>query len=124
MTIVQSRCTVPAEEVAAVTRTVKDPEDNSGTRTIDSLGFFSSNAAIGYNDAASYINTLMYFLRKEYTLAEAGDDPRFIPGRAAVIMYNGERVGIFGETHPQVLESWGCSMPSIMAEIDLDKLMN
>ena len=104
--------------------TVKDPEDNSGTRTIDSLGFFSSNAAIGYNDAASYINTLMYFLRKEYTLAEAGDDPRFIPGRAAVIMYNGERVGIFGETHPQVLESWGCSMPSIMAEIDLDKLMN
>ena len=83
--------------------TVKDPEDNSGTRTIDSLGFFSSNAAIGYNDAASYINTLMYFLRKEYTLAEAGDDPRFIPGRAAVIMYNGERVGIFGETHPQVL---------------------
>ena len=104
--------------------TVKDPEDNSGTRTIDSLGFFSSNAAIGYNDAASYINTLMYFLRKEYTLAEAGDDPRFILGRAAVIMYNGERVGIFGETHPQVLESWGCSMPSIMAEIDLDKLMN
>ncbi len=103
--------------------TVKDPSDNSGTRTVDSLGFFSSNAAVGYNDAASYINTLMYFLRKEYTLAEAKDDPRFIPGRAAEIIYKGEKVGVFGETHPQVLESWGCSMPSIMAEIDLDKLM-
>ena len=103
--------------------TVKDAEDNSGTRTIDSLGFFSSNVAVGYNDAASYINTLMYFLRKDYTLSEAGDDPRFIPGRAAAIIYKGEKVGVFGETHPQVLESWGCSMPSIMAEIDLDKLM-
>ena len=103
--------------------TVKDAEDNSGTRTIDSLGFFSSDAAVGYNDAASIINTLMYFLRKEYTLAEVADDPRFIPGRAAYIVCNGEKVGIFGETHPQVLESWGCSMPSIMAEIDLDRLM-
>ena len=104
--------------------TVKDESDNSGTRTIDSLGLFSSNASVGYNDAASYINTLMYFLRKEYTLAEAGDDPRFIPGRAARIICSGVDVGVFGETHPQVLESWGCSMPSIMAEIDLDKLMN
>ncbi len=103
--------------------TVKDDADNSGTRTIDSLGFFSSDAAIGYNDAASYINTLMYFLRKEYSLKEADGDPRFIPGRAAEIIYKGEKVGVFGETHPQVLESWGCSMPSIMAEIDLDKLM-
>ena len=102
---------------------VKDREDNSGTRTIDSLGFFSSNAAVGYNDAASYINTLMYFLRKEYTLSEVENDPRFIPGRAAYIIYKGEKVGIFGETHPQVLESWGCSMPSVMAEIDLDKLI-
>ena len=84
----------------------------------------SFNAAIGYNDAASYINTLMYYLNKEYTLSEVKDDPRFIPGRAAYIVYNGKIAGIFGETHPQVLESWGCSMPSIMAEIDLDILMN
>ena len=104
--------------------TVKDAEDNSGTKTKNSLGLFSSDAAIGYNDAASYINTLMYFLRKEYTLSEVKDDPRFIPGRAAYIVYNGKIAGIFGETHPQVLESWGCSMPSIMAELDLDILMN
>ena len=104
--------------------TVKDAENNSGTKTKNSLGLFSSDAAIGYNDAASYINTLMYFLRKEYTLSEVKDDPRFIPGRAAYIVYNGKIAGIFGETHPQVLESWGCSMPSIMAELDLDILMN
>ena len=103
--------------------TVKDAEDNSGTVTINSLGFLSSNVQIGYNDAASYINTLMYFLRKEYTLEEVEGDERFIPGRAAWIVVDGKCVGIFGETHPQVLESWGCSMPAIMAEINIDKLI-
>ena len=103
--------------------TVKDENDNSGTHTGNSVGFFASNVSMGYNDAASYIQTLMYFLRKEYTLAPVEDDPRFIPGRAAYVMYKGEKAGIFGETHPQVLESWGCTMPSIMAELDMDILL-
>ena len=103
--------------------TIKDDSDNSGTVTKDSLGFLSSNVHIGYNEAASYVNTIMYFLRKEYTLGEVEGDERFIPGRAARIIYDGNAVGIFGEVHPQVLESWGCSMPAIMCEIDLDALM-
>ena len=103
--------------------TIKDDNDNSGTVTKDSLGFLASNARIGYNEAASYINTLMYFLRKDYTLGEVTGDERFIPGRAAAIIYKGNAVGVFGETHPQVLESWGCSMPAIRCEIDLDALM-
>ncbi len=103
--------------------TVKDESDNSGTVTKNSLGFFSSDAEASYNDAASYINTLMYFLRREYTLEAVDDDPRFIPGRAAYIVSGGRRAGIFGETHPQVLESWGCSMPAVMAELDLDQII-
>lgn len=104
--------------------TVKDASDNSGTRTKNSLGFFSSDVQRTYNDVAAYIQTLMYFLRKEYTLEVVEQDPRFIPGRAAYIMFNGQRAGIFGETHPQVLTSWGCSMPSVMAELDLDVLLS
>ena len=65
----------------------------------------------------------MYFIRKEYTLQEVKDDPRFIPGRAAYIVVDGKVAGIFGETHPQVLESWGCSMPAIMAELDIGALL-
>ena len=103
--------------------TVRDDNDNSGTVTKDSLGFFASDAKIGYNEAASYINTLMYFIRKEYTLQEVKDDPRFIPGRAAYVVVDGKVAGIFGETHPQVLESWGCSMPAIMAELDIGALL-
>ncbi|MBQ0072468.1 MAG: phenylalanine--tRNA ligase subunit beta [Spirochaetales bacterium] len=103
--------------------TVKDDSDNSGTHTGNSVGFFASDVQIGYNQASSYIQTLMYFLRKEYTLAPVENDPRFIPGRAAYVMYKGEKAGVFGETHPQVLESWNCTMPSIMAELDVDVLL-
>ena len=102
--------------------TVKDESDNSGTHTGNSVGFFASDLQMGYNNAASYIQTLMYFLRKEYSLAPVEDDPRFIPGRAAYVMYKGEKAGIFGETHPQVQESWRCTMPPVKAELDMDTL--
>ncbi len=100
------------------------PEDNSGTVTKNYLGFFCADNVMGYNEASSYVNTLMYFIKKEYVLAELADDPRFIPGRCAALMVDGKKVGCFGELHPAVLESWGCSMPSIACELDLDMLLN
>lgn len=103
--------------------TVKDDNDNSGTHTANKMAFFASNVQIGYNEASSYIQTLMYFLRKDYTLLPIEDDPRFIPGRGAEIIYKGKKAGVYGETHPQVLESWNCALPAIMAELDLDVLL-
>ena len=100
-----------------------EPSDNSGTATRNYLGFMSADGSVTFNDANSFINTLMYFLRVEYTLAAPEDDPRFIPGRCADIMVGGKKIGIFGEVHPAVLESWGCSMPAVVAEVDLDCLL-
>ena len=102
---------------------IKDKHDNSGTVTKNSLGFLVSDNQVGYNEASSIIYTLMYFLNKEYILTPVENDPRFIPGRAANIIYNSRKVGLFGEIHPQVLESWGSDMPTIAAEIDLDALL-
>jgi phenylalanyl-tRNA synthetase beta chain len=100
----------------------KDAGDNSGTTTRNNLGFLVSDIAVGYNEVSSYVYTLMYFLKKEYTLADAGEDPRFITGRCAKVMVGDTCVGIFGEVHPQVLESWGCAYPAVVCEIDLDVL--
>lgn len=101
----------------------KDPSDNSGTTTRDKLGFLASEGQVGFNEASSYIQTLMYYLRKDYKLEAVEDDGRFIPGRAAKIVCGGTEIGVYGEVHPQVLESWGCSMPAIMAELDLDAML-
>ncbi|HUX12815.1 MAG TPA: phenylalanine--tRNA ligase subunit beta, partial [Spirochaetia bacterium] len=101
---------------------VLDPDDNSGTRTINSLGLLSADAGAGFNTLSAQVAALFYFLFREYSLSEA-EDPRFISGRSARISCNGVDVGIFGELHPVLLERWGIQMPASGGEIDLDRVL-
>jgi phenylalanyl-tRNA synthetase beta chain len=98
---------------------VKDPADNQGCRTVNSLGLLWADREAGFNDVHAHVLALFYCLTREPALA-AVEDPRFIPGRAAEIRVNGRRAGIMGEIHPRVLEAWGIQVPCAAAEIDLD----
>jgi len=100
-----------------------DDSDNSGTVTRNNLGFLSSDSVMGFNEVSSLVNTLMYFLDKEYTLAPLEEDNRFIEGRCAAVMLGEAKVGVFGEIHPKVLENWGSDMPTVACEIDLDMVL-
>jgi phenylalanyl-tRNA synthetase beta chain len=101
---------------------VKDPADNYGSRTIDTLAFLLADRDAGFNEVDAHALALFYYLSVEAQLSPA-DDPRFLPGRAAEIRVKGEKVGIMGEVHPQVLANWGIEMPCAVAEIALDPLM-
>jgi len=50
------------------------------------------------------------------------DDPRFIPGRSAAILIDGEVSGILGEFHPGVLDAWGITVPAAGFELPLAAL--
>lgn len=99
-----------------------EPSENTGTKTIQSLGFLTASNNANFNDLASEVSSLLYFLDHKYEVREA-DDPRFIPGRQAAIMINGKQAGIFGEVHPQVLENWQISVPCAAGELDLEAVM-
>lgn len=99
-----------------------EPSENTGTKTIQSLGFLSASGDSNFNTAASEVSTLLYYLDHKYEVREA-EDPRFIPGRQAQVMVNGKAAGIFGELHPQVLENWQISVPCTAGELDLEFLM-
>ena len=99
-----------------------DEKENTGTKTIQSLGFMTAASNANFNNAASEVSSLMYFLDHEYKVEEC-DDPRFIPGRQAAIIANGKRVGVFGEVHPQVLENWSITVPCVAGELNLEELM-
>ncbi|MBQ7158669.1 MAG: phenylalanine--tRNA ligase subunit beta, partial [Treponema sp.] len=99
-----------------------EPSENTGTKTIQSLGFMTAANNANFNDMASEVSSLLYFLDHKYEVKEV-EDPRFIPGRQAAIMVNGKQVGIFGEVHPQVLENWQISVPCVAGEVNLEELM-
>lgn len=99
-----------------------DESENTGTKTIQSLGFMTAANNANFNDLASEVASLIYFLDHKYEVKEA-NDPRFIPGRQAAVIVNGKQVGIFGEIHPQVLENWQIAVPCVAGEIDIEDLM-
>ena len=99
-----------------------DGSQNYQSETRQFAGFLHAGTDANFNTAAAELQTLFYYLSREYDLAES-QDPRFIPGRAAVIIYKEKPVGVFGELHPEVLENWGVTVPCTAGEFDLDALI-
>jgi len=81
--------------------------------------FLVADRVAGFNEVDAHARALFYYLSVEPKL-EPAEDPRFIPGRGAVITIKGRRVGIMGEVHPQCLENWGIEMPCAVVELSLD----
>jgi phenylalanyl-tRNA synthetase beta chain len=98
-----------------------DSRENYGTRTKNYLGFMSASKDTGFNEISSQVSAIFFYLNRDYALREL-EDPRFIPGRCAEIVVDGDPAGCFGEIHPSVLENWGIGMPITAGEVDLDLL--
>ena len=96
--------------------------ENTGTRTRQHLALLTAGSGANFNDTASEVAALLYFLDHAYDVRESSD-ARFIAGRQAAILVNGAEVGVFGEVNPQVLENWSVTMPCAACEIDLEQLM-
>jgi phenylalanyl-tRNA synthetase beta chain len=120
---VSSRAPYPHRIFEAGKVAFRNPLENYGVSTRARIAFLLAHATADYNEAASHVATLMYFLSKEYSIAET-EDPRFISGRQARVIYKGDPIGIFGEVHPRVLEAWSIAMPCAAAEIDLESLLS
>ncbi|MDR0402845.1 MAG: phenylalanine--tRNA ligase subunit beta [Treponema sp.] len=97
--------------------------DGSGeTITRQYLGFLEAAAGTNFNVVAAALQTLFYYLAREYAVEESADS-RFIPGRAAAILYGNRPIGVFGELHPELLENWGITVPCTACELDLEALL-
>ncbi|MCK5131095.1 MAG: phenylalanine--tRNA ligase subunit beta [Candidatus Sabulitectum sp.] len=95
-------------------------------RTGEALCQTQINLAVSTGDgdfgAVHSILGIICHLRELDLSLEPLDDSRFIPGRSAAILINGEEVGILGEFHPGVLEAWGITVPVAGFELPLESL--
>jgi phenylalanyl-tRNA synthetase beta chain len=107
-------------EVGKIVR--RDDAENYGAATRQYLGFLHAGTDANFNTAAGQIQTLFYYLSREYDVEESSDS-RFIPGRAAAIRFKSKTIGVFGEIHPEVLENWGTTVPCTACELDAEALL-
>ncbi|MDR2510751.1 MAG: phenylalanine--tRNA ligase subunit beta [Spirochaetaceae bacterium] len=99
-----------------------EPHKNVGTATRHYCGMLHAENTANFNTIAAQIQTIFYYLGREYSVSDS-EDPRFIPGRAANIIRGGKVAGVFGELHPETLENWGIGVPCAAGEFDLDALI-
>jgi phenylalanyl-tRNA synthetase beta chain len=64
----------------------------------------------------------LYYLGASYALQPLSH-PSFLDGRAGQILVNDEPIGVIGEVHPEVLEQWQATMPTVAFELAIDSLI-
>ncbi len=79
--------------------------------------------ALDFFDTKGIVETLFERLGIAASF-EPAQDESFSPGRGAQIVVQGQSVGVFGELHPKVVESFDISSRSVhLFEIDLERLL-
>jgi len=99
---------------------VTDVQSPEGTRTVLKLAALIAHPAANFSELHSCLDLLMYYLGKPYQL-EPAVHPSFIDGRVGRIVSEGRDLGLIGELHPQVLQTWQIAMPCAVFEIALDR---
>jgi phenylalanyl-tRNA synthetase beta chain len=101
---------------------IPDATHDLGSRTVLSLGAMITHAAANFSEIHSNLDLLLYYLGAAYTL-EPVNHPSFLDGRVGQIVLNGRPIGVIGELHPQVLEQWQMTMPTVAFELAIDSLI-
>jgi len=91
-----------------------------GLRERRKIAFAIASSETNLSELISYIKAFFKELKIEIKL-EKKEIPFLIKGRSGIIKVENEKVGYFGEVHPQVLENFGIFVPVCYCEIE-DKI--
>ncbi len=80
------------------------------------LGAVAIHPQANFTEIQAVVDAVMREMHKEYVVSSS-DDEAFIEGRRADLLINGEKAGVFGEIHPEVISSFGLEHPIIGFEI-------
>jgi phenylalanyl-tRNA synthetase beta chain len=92
----------------------------SGLRT--GLSWLSDKELLEFFDAKGTVEGLLDSLSLDVEFAPS-DDEGLAPGRSADIMIDNDKVGVVGELHPRVTQSFEILAPAYLIEIDIERLL-
>ena len=91
------------------------------TRTETKLAACITGTGIGYQNLSPVVHSLLTLLGIDHRF-EKHYHPSFLNGRTARIIADKALIGIVGEIHPAVLNSWGLEKPVVACELDVSAL--
>ncbi len=83
------------------------------------LGWVYIDSSASFTLSKSITEAILRELGIENYEIREKEHPSFIPGRCASIIVEGEEIGFFGEIHPEVLENFELTYPTIAMEIKI-----
>jgi phenylalanyl-tRNA synthetase beta chain len=99
----------------------RDGDENTGVAEHRTVAAVLARSEASYEDAKSRLVALARAFGKAVE-TPATEHPTFIPGRAADVVVDGERVGVIGEVHPEVVVEHDVEVPVAAFELRLDAL--
>ena len=99
-----------------------DPTNkDTGVTNRRMLAVALTNTQIRYEDASSLLSAFLSGLGQKLTLRKT-NHPSFIPGRVAEIVVGNKTIGLIGEIHPAVLNSWNLEKAVVGFELDIEEI--
>ncbi|MFB3765132.1 MAG: phenylalanine--tRNA ligase subunit beta [Methanotrichaceae archaeon] len=89
-------------------------------RTKTNLAAASIHSGASFSEIRSVADAALRELMIDAKVTQS-DDKAFMPGRGADLIFDGKRIGYFGELHPEVIRSFGLEQPVVAIEIRLKR---
>jgi phenylalanyl-tRNA synthetase beta chain len=98
-------------------------DDSAETRTRDEnwLAAATSHVNANFSEIKSALDSFMVNLGVQWQIKETSH-PSFIEGRVGAITVNGTEIGILGEIHPAVLQTWKLENPVATFELNFQMI--
>ncbi|HDJ89518.1 MAG TPA: phenylalanine--tRNA ligase subunit beta, partial [Thermoprotei archaeon] len=100
-----------------------DNNEETRTKNYISLGFAITNFSLSLEEGLAVVYALFKNLGIHgFKLTPLKEEPSFIKGRVGKIVIDKINVGIIGEINPVVLKNFELENPTIVCEIDIEKI--
>lgn len=86
-----------------------------------SVGFYGNKDFYFMKESLEVVLARLGIKNIEYIREE--NNPSFHPGRTAILMVDGIRIGVFGEVHPDVCENYNIKGKIYLAHMDFDNIV-
>jgi len=101
--------------------TVFDEKKENKTKDVQKLACAIAHANANFTETKAVLDALFLNLGLKYDIEEDKHES-FIDGRIGKILVRNKEIGVIGEIHPKVLETWKLENPVSAFEIELENL--